>query len=109
MNELCDLEVHINGHHTLHLHQSVMCAFSGRLRTMVKQKKMSIRKQEAMSITIRLADFRGLRARGQVLLQQWVRASLPLQPPSPALRRRVPGDDGGGVRLQPAGAGGGLR
>uniref|UniRef100_A0A0A9DQZ4 Uncharacterized protein n=1 Tax=Arundo donax TaxID=35708 RepID=A0A0A9DQZ4_ARUDO len=22
MNELCDLKVHINGHHTLHLHQA---------------------------------------------------------------------------------------
>ncbi|CAN6269738.1 unnamed protein product [Urochloa humidicola] len=61
MNELCDLKVHINGHHTLHLHQSVMCAFSGRLRTMVKQEKKAvrIRKQEALSITIRLADFPG--------------------------------------------------
>ncbi|CAM0145861.1 unnamed protein product [Urochloa decumbens] len=61
MNELCDLKVHINGHHTLHLHQSVMCAFSGRLRTMVKQEKKaaSIRNKEALMMSIRLADFPG--------------------------------------------------
>nr|ACG30585.1 photoreceptor-interacting protein-like [Zea mays] len=54
MNELCDLEVHINGHHTLHLHQSVMCAFSGRLRTLVKQekKKKGGGRKEAVSINL---------------------------------------------------------
>ncbi|KAJ1273443.1 hypothetical protein BS78_06G280900 [Paspalum vaginatum] len=57
MNELCDLKVHINGHHTLHLHQSVMCAFSGRLRTMVKQEKKKASRKEALSI--KLADFPG--------------------------------------------------
>ncbi|KAL6651813.1 hypothetical protein ACP70R_010738 [Stipagrostis hirtigluma subsp. patula] len=58
MNELCDLTVHINGHHTLHLHQSVMCAFSGRLRTMVKQEKMKASsRKEALSV--KLADFPG--------------------------------------------------
>ncbi|RLM73256.1 BTB/POZ domain-containing protein [Panicum miliaceum] len=56
MNELCDLKVHINGHHTLHLHQSVMCAFSGRLRTMVKQEKKASRKE---ALSIKLADFPG--------------------------------------------------
>ncbi|KAK3143382.1 hypothetical protein QOZ80_4AG0299680 [Eleusine coracana subsp. coracana] len=60
MNELCDLKVHINGHHTLHLHQSVMCAFSGRLRAMVKQekKKTSSRSKEAV-LCIKLAEFPG--------------------------------------------------
>ncbi|CAO1943602.1 unnamed protein product [Urochloa humidicola] len=62
MNELCDLKVHINGHHTLHLHQSVMCAFSGRVRTMVRQEKkkkaVSIRKEAAL-MSISLADFPG--------------------------------------------------
>ncbi|XP_062185291.1 BTB/POZ domain-containing protein At1g50280-like [Phragmites australis] len=58
MNELCDLKVHINGQHTLHLHQSVMCAFSGRLRTMVKQekKKPSSRKE---ALCVKLAEFPG--------------------------------------------------
>ncbi|KAF8769245.1 hypothetical protein HU200_006753 [Digitaria exilis] len=58
MNELCDLKVHINGHHTLHLHQSIMCAFSGRLRTMVKQenKKKASRKE---ALSIKLGDFPG--------------------------------------------------
>jgi len=27
MNELCDLKVHINGHHTLHLHQARITRF----------------------------------------------------------------------------------
>lgn len=39
MDEACDLQVHVNGHHTLLLHQSVVCAFSGRLRAMVVQEK----------------------------------------------------------------------
>ncbi|KAG0528083.1 hypothetical protein BDA96_06G287900 [Sorghum bicolor] len=57
MNELCDLKVHINGHHTLHLHQSVMCAFSGTLRTLVRQEKKKGGRKEAVSI--KLAGFPG--------------------------------------------------
>ncbi|XP_062227118.1 BTB/POZ domain-containing protein At1g50280-like [Phragmites australis] len=57
MNELCDLKVHINGHHTLHLHQSVMCSFSGRLRTMVKQEKKKTSRKEALCI--KFAEFPG--------------------------------------------------
>uniref|UniRef100_A0ACD5Z3D6 Uncharacterized protein n=1 Tax=Avena sativa TaxID=4498 RepID=A0ACD5Z3D6_AVESA len=39
MDEACDLKVHVNGHHTLLLHQSVVCGFSGRLRAMAAQEK----------------------------------------------------------------------
>ncbi|CAM0901684.1 unnamed protein product [Alopecurus aequalis] len=35
----CDLQVHVNGHHTLLLHQSVVCAFSGKLRAMARREK----------------------------------------------------------------------
>ncbi|EAY96023.1 hypothetical protein OsI_17894 [Oryza sativa Indica Group] len=59
MNELCDLKVHINGHHTLLLHQSVMCAFSGRLRTMVTQEKKKRKTSRAESLSVKLADFPG--------------------------------------------------
>ncbi|KAL6844372.1 hypothetical protein ACP4OV_026045 [Aristida adscensionis] len=53
MNELCDLKVHINGHHTLHLHQSVMCAFSGRMRTMVRQeRRKASSRTEALSVEV---------------------------------------------------------
>ncbi|TVU16539.1 hypothetical protein EJB05_40109, partial [Eragrostis curvula] len=44
MNELCDLK-------------SVMCAFSGRLRTMVKQEKKKMSRKEALCI--KLAEFPG--------------------------------------------------
>uniref|UniRef100_A0A0D9W2K6 NPH3 domain-containing protein n=1 Tax=Leersia perrieri TaxID=77586 RepID=A0A0D9W2K6_9ORYZ len=62
MNELCcDLKVHINGHHTLLLHQSVMCAFSGRLRTMVTQEKKRNKNPSSsvVIVSVELADFPG--------------------------------------------------
>ncbi|KAG8043910.1 hypothetical protein GUJ93_ZPchr0458g22666 [Zizania palustris] len=59
MNELCDLKVHINGHHTLLLHQSVMCAFSGRLRTMVTQEEKKKPSRAPEGFSIKLADFPG--------------------------------------------------
>ncbi|KAF7012251.1 hypothetical protein CFC21_026459 [Triticum aestivum] len=39
MDEACDLTVHVNGRHTLLLHQSVVCAFSGRLRAMAARER----------------------------------------------------------------------
>ncbi|KAG8066692.1 hypothetical protein GUJ93_ZPchr0004g39524 [Zizania palustris] len=64
MNELCDLKVHINGQHTLLLHQSVMCAFSGRLRTMMTQEEEKKKKKKKPNralegLSIKLADFPG--------------------------------------------------
>ncbi|VAH54245.1 unnamed protein product [Triticum turgidum subsp. durum] len=39
MDDACDLTVHVNGRHTLLLHQSVVCAFSGRLRAMAARER----------------------------------------------------------------------
>ncbi|XP_037479969.1 BTB/POZ domain-containing protein At1g50280-like [Triticum dicoccoides] len=39
MDDACDLKVRVNGRHTLLLHQSVVCAFSGRLRAMAAREK----------------------------------------------------------------------
>uniref|UniRef100_J3M2K8 NPH3 domain-containing protein n=1 Tax=Oryza brachyantha TaxID=4533 RepID=J3M2K8_ORYBR len=59
MNELCDLKVHINGHHTLLLHQSVMCAFSGRLRTMVTHERRKKKTSRVEALSVKLTDFPG--------------------------------------------------
>ncbi|XP_051220093.1 BTB/POZ domain-containing protein At1g50280 [Lolium perenne] len=66
MDEAGDLKVHVNGHHTLLLHQSVVCAFSGRLRAMVAQEKKRIKTASRgagggaeASMAIELAGFPG--------------------------------------------------
>ncbi|KQJ85260.1 BTB/POZ domain-containing protein At1g50280 isoform X1 [Brachypodium distachyon] len=64
MDEACDLEVHVNGHHTLLLHQSVVCGFSGKLRAMVattKKKKPGKEAEPAAGalLSVELAGFPG--------------------------------------------------
>ncbi|XP_048567554.1 BTB/POZ domain-containing protein At3g19850-like [Triticum urartu] len=61
MDKVWDLKVHVDGRHTLLLHQSVMCAFSGRLRAMATRetKAKSGGGAEAASMCVDLAGFPG--------------------------------------------------
>ncbi|XP_044968501.1 BTB/POZ domain-containing protein At1g50280-like [Hordeum vulgare subsp. vulgare] len=60
MDEACDLKVRVNGRHTLLLHQSVVCAFSGRLRAMAaREKKAKGRGRKEALVSIELDGFPG--------------------------------------------------
>ncbi|XP_074563341.1 BTB/POZ domain-containing protein At3g19850-like [Curcuma longa] len=51
MQELWDLKVLVNDQHTFFLHQSVICAFSGKLRKLVKQESQN-KKKKKKSISV---------------------------------------------------------
>ncbi|XP_073012619.1 BTB/POZ domain-containing protein At3g19850-like [Typha latifolia] len=56
MQELCDLKVRVNGQFTFHLHQSILCRFSGRLRKMVRQER---RRRPVKDLELKIMDFPG--------------------------------------------------
>ncbi|XP_042464938.1 BTB/POZ domain-containing protein At3g19850-like [Zingiber officinale] len=50
MQELCDLKVLVNDQHTFFLHQRVICAFSGKMRKLVKQENQKKKKKKSISV-----------------------------------------------------------
>ncbi|KAI4373160.1 hypothetical protein MLD38_011318 [Melastoma candidum] len=53
----CDLQVHINGHHTFFLHESVMTAYCGKLKKVIRQERKKGTQIKTSEISI--PDFPG--------------------------------------------------
>ncbi|KAG0476001.1 hypothetical protein HPP92_012842 [Vanilla planifolia] len=56
MKELCDLKIHLNGHHVFFVSQSILCSFSGRLKKLAKHGK---KRGQGKGSVIRLVEFPG--------------------------------------------------
>ncbi|KAG5531668.1 hypothetical protein RHGRI_026327 [Rhododendron griersonianum] len=56
MAELCDLQVHVNSHHTFFVNEDIISKFSGKLRRIIKQEKRRI---QIRNSGIEIVDFPG--------------------------------------------------